>query len=217
MARILITSGPTRQYLDPVRYLTNASSGRMGAALADAALQRGHEVIVISGPVSIDYPSAAKVIQVVTTTEMLEATSHEFKTADGLIGAAAPCDYMPTHVETQKMSKTGHGLHLELVETPDIVATLGASKSRSQWVVGFALETEDIRFRAIVKMSRKCCDMIVSNSADAMNSETNSVEVILRNGEIVGQFRGSKLNVAHDIVGLVQSHLIDALKPGTTP
>jgi len=216
MARILITSGPTRQYLDPVRYLTNASSGRMGAALADAALQRGHEVIVISGPVSIDYPSAAKVIQVVTTTEMLEVTSHEFKTADGLIGAAAPCDYMPTHIETQKMSKTGHGLHLELVETPDIVATLGASKSRSQWVVGFALETEDIRFRAIVKMSRKCCDMIVSNSADAMNSETNSVEVILRNGEIVGQFRGSKLNVAHDIVGLVQSHLIDALKSGTT-
>jgi phosphopantothenoylcysteine decarboxylase/phosphopantothenate--cysteine ligase len=215
MARILITSGPTRQYLDPVRYLTNASSGRMGAALAEAALRRGHEVVVISGPVSVDYPAAAKVIQVVTTTEMLEVTSHEFQTADGLIGAAAPCDYMPTHVESQKMSKTGHKLHLELIETPDIVATLGAAKSRSQWVVGFALETEDIRFRAIVKMSRKCCDMIVSNSADAMNSESNSVEVILKDGEIVGQFQGTKQQVAHDIMGLIQLHLMDPSQSGT--
>jgi phosphopantothenoylcysteine decarboxylase/phosphopantothenate--cysteine ligase len=207
MARILITSGPTRQYLDPVRYLTNASSGRMGVALAEAALQRGHEVVVISGPVSVDYPAAAKVIHVVTTTEMLEVTSREFQTADGLIGAAAPCDYMPTHVESQKMSKTGHGLHLELVETPDIVATIGASKSKSQWVVGFALETEDIRFRAIVKMSRKCCDMIVSKS--------NSVEVILKDGEIVGQFQGTKQQVALDIVGLIQAHLISPSQSGT--
>ena len=216
MARILITSGPTRQYLDPVRYLTNASSGRMGVALAEAALQRGHEVVVISGPVSVDYPAAAKVIHVVTTTEMLEVTSREFQTADGLIGAAAPCDYMPTHVESQKMSNTGHGLHLELVETPDIVATIGASKSKSQWVVGFALETEDIRFRAIVKMSRKCCDMIVSNSADAMNSESNSVEVILKDGEIVGQFQGTKQQVALDIVGLIQAHLISPSQSGTS-
>jgi len=209
MARIVITSGPTRQYLDPVRYLTNASSGRMGAALAQAALDLGHEVIVISGPVSIRYPSAAQVVDVVTTQEMLDATKLAFENADGLVGAAAPCDYMPKQVETHKLSKTGDVLHLALIETPDIVATLGTAKRRDQWVVGFALETEDIRFRAIVKMSRKCCDMIVSNSASAMNSEDNSVEVILRDGTILEQITGTKPLVANGILSHIQKQLIE--------
>lgn len=209
MARIVITSGPTRQYLDPVRYLTNASSGRMGAALAQAALDLGHEVIVISGPVSIRYPSAAQVVDVVTTQEMLDATKLAFENADGLVGAAAPCDYMPKQVETHKLSKTGDVLHLALIETPDIVASLGTAKRRDQWVVGFALETEDIRFRAIVKMSRKCCDMIVSNSASAMNSEDNSVEVILRDGTILEQITGTKPLVANGILSHIQKQLIE--------
>ncbi len=209
MARIVITSGPTRQYLDPVRYLTNASSGRMGAALAQAALDLGHEVIVISGPVSICYPSAAQVVDVVTTQEMLDATKLAFENADGLVGAAAPCDYMPKQVETHKLSKTGDVLHLALIETPDIVASLGTAKRRDQWVVGFALETEDIRFRAIVKMSRKCCDMIVSNSASAMNSEDNSVEVILRDGTILEQITGTKPLVANGILSHIQKQLIE--------
>jgi len=209
MARIVITSGPTRQYLDPVRYLTNASSGRMGAALTQAALDLGHEVIVISGPVSIRYPSAAQVVDVVTTQEMLDATKLAFENADGLVGAAAPCDYMPKQVETHKLSKTGDVLHLALIETPDIVASLGTAKRRDQWVVGFALETEDIRFRAIVKMSRKCCDMIVSNSASAMNSEDNSVEVILRDGTILEQITGTKPLVANGILSHIQKQLIE--------
>ena len=209
MARIVITSGPTRQYLDPVRYLTNASSGRMGAALAQAALDLGHEVIVVSGPVSIRYPSAAQVVDVVTTQEMLDATKLAFENADGLVGAAAPCDYMPKQVETHKLSKTGDVLHLALIETPDIVASLGTAKRRDQWVVGFALETEDIRFRAIVKMSRKCCDMIVSNSASAMNSEDNSVEVILRDGTILEQITGTKPLVANGILSHIQKQLIE--------
>lgn len=209
MARIVITSGPTRQYLDPVRYLTNASSGRMGAALAQAALDLGHEVIVISGPVSIGYPSAAQVVHVVTTQEMLDATKLAFESADGLVGAAAPCDYMPKQVETHKLSKTGDVLHLALIETPDIIASLGTAKRRDQWVVGFALETEDIRFRAIVKMSRKCCDMIVSNSASAMNSEDNSVEVILRDGTILEQITGTKPSVANGILSHIQKQLIE--------
>ncbi len=209
MARIVITSGPTRQYLDPVRYLTNASSGRMGAALAQAALDLGHVVIVISGPVSIRYPSAAQVVDVVTTHEMLDATKLAFENSDGLVGAAAPCDYMPKQVETHKLSKTGDVLHLALLETPDIIATLGAAKRRDQWVVGFALETEDIRFRAIVKMSRKCCDMIVSNSASAMNSDDNSVEVILRDGTILEQITGPKPVVASGILSHIQKQLIE--------
>ncbi len=209
MARIVITSGPTRQYLDPVRFLTNGSSGRMGVALAQAAIDLGHEVVVISGPVAVEYPSAALVTYVVSTQEMLDAARTAFQTADGLIGAAAPCDYMPTQIEKHKMSKTGEGLQLSLIETPDIVATLGASKQARQWVVGFALETEDIRFRAIVKMSRKCCDMMVSNSAQAMNAEDNTVEVILRDGSILGSLAGPKLDVARGILGHIQSQLID--------
>lgn len=208
MARIVITSGPTRQYLDPVRYLTNGSSGRMGAALAQATLDLGHEVTIISGPVSVTYPAAAKVVDVVSTQEMLEETRSAFHAGDGLIGAAAPCDYMPRQIEKHKLTKTGEGLQLCLIETPDIIATLGTSKRAHQWIVGFALETEDIRFRAIVKMSRKCCDMIVSNSAEAMNAEDNSVEVILRDGSVVGQLTGPKSEVARGILFHIQKYLI---------
>ena len=208
MARIVITSGPTRQYLDPVRYLTNGSSGRMGTALAQATLDLGHEVTIISGPVSISYPAGAKIVEVISTQEMLEATRSAFHAADGLIGAAAPCDYMPRQIEKQKLTKTGDGLQLSLIETQDIIATLGASKRARQWVVGFALETEDIRFRAIVKMSRKCCDMIVTNSAEAMNADDNSVEVILRDGSICGQLIGPKSDVARGILFYIQEHLI---------
>ena len=118
MAHILITSGPTRQYLDPVRYLTNASSGRMGTALANAALEQGHQVTIVSGPVEVDYPDDAKIIRVMTTLEMMDAAAQVFQKADGLIGAAAPCDYMPRKVEESKLSKTGQPLQLELIETP---------------------------------------------------------------------------------------------------
>ncbi|MCA9265442.1 MAG: phosphopantothenoylcysteine decarboxylase, partial [Planctomycetales bacterium] len=161
MARILITSGPTRQYLDPVRYLTNASSGRMGASLAEAAIAVGHEVVVVSGPVDVAYPERCRVVPVISTEDMLEAAEAEFATCDGLIGVAAPCDYRPVRVEDQKISKTGDPLVLYLVETPDIVATLGAKKRVDQWVVGFALETEDHRFRAITKLQKKSCNFIV--------------------------------------------------------
>ena len=208
MAHILITSGPTRQYLDPVRYLTNASSGRMGTALATAALEQGHQVTIVSGPVEVEYPDRAQVIRVMTTLEMMDAAAKVFATADGLVGAAAPCDYMPRRVESAKMSKTGLPLQLELIETPDIVATLGASKKMHQWVVGFALETDDMRFRSIVKMSKKCCDMIVSNRADAMNSENNSVEIIYKDGQILEQIDGPKLAVARGILYWIAERLI---------
>ena len=131
MQRILITSGPTRQYIDPVRYLTNASSGQMGLALATAAVQNGHQVIVVSGPVDIEYPSDVEVVPVVTTEEMLEVAQQEFQSCDGLIGVAAPCDYRPRFVNDQKIAKTGEPLLLELVETPDIVASLGRSQRTS--------------------------------------------------------------------------------------
>ena len=207
MARILITSGPTRQYLDPVRYLTNASSGRMGKALAEAALSDGHEVIVISGPVQICYPEAAQIIPVISTEEMLAAARELFSTCDGLIGAAAPCDYRPTHIESGKIAKTGQPLQLHLVETDDIVASLAATKEQ-RWVVGFALETDDHRLRALAKLQRKCCDLMVSNGVEAMHATDNQVEILDPTGTILEQVAGSKEHVAERILAVVGQQLI---------
>jgi phosphopantothenoylcysteine decarboxylase/phosphopantothenate--cysteine ligase len=203
MARILITSGPTRQYLDPVRYLTNGSSGRMGAALAAAALALGHEVVIVSGPVLVEYPAAARVVPVISTEEMLAVARREFEECDGVIGAAAPCDYRPEKVAEHKLSKTGEPLTLHLIETPDVIATLGAEKRAHQWVIGFALETEDQRFRALVKLEKKSCDLIVLNGPEAMNAAENTVEILDRHGAVVATFSGIKESVAEGILGMI--------------
>jgi len=208
MARILITSGPTRQYLDPVRYLTNASSGRMGRELTRAVLDLGHEAVVISGPVEVEYPAGAEVTQVISTEEMLEASRQQFRTCDGLIGAAAPCDYRPVKVETGKIAKTGGALELHLIETPDVVATLGASKTSTQWTVGFALETSDARFRAITKLHKKSCDLIVLNGPAAMNAEDNEVEILDPLGLVLTTISGGKDIVADGILAIIQQRLI---------
>jgi phosphopantothenoylcysteine decarboxylase/phosphopantothenate--cysteine ligase len=207
MAAILLTSGPTRQYLDPVRYLSNASSGRMGAALAAAAIEAGHAVTIVSGPVEIEYPPAAKVVAVVSTEEMLEACRSLLAHHDGLIGAAAPCDYRPEQIARQKLSKTGRPRVLNLVETPDIMATLAREKT-SQWMVAFALETEDPRLRAMQKLERKKCDLIVLNGPAAIGAAETRVEIIDRSGSIVGQFAGSKLDVARAIFRVLDEKLI---------
>jgi phosphopantothenoylcysteine decarboxylase/phosphopantothenate--cysteine ligase len=207
MARILITSGPTRQYLDPVRFISNASSGRMGSALASAALAAGHDVTIISGPVEVEYPEGARVVPVVTTDEMLDAARVHFESCDGLIGVAAPCDYRPVRVEDRKIPKTGQPLLLKLVETPDIVATLGANKGH-RWVVGFALETDDHRFRAITKLEKKSCDLIVLNEPAAMHAESNRVEVLEPNGDVALRCAGTKEQVAGEVFALIQRRLI---------
>ncbi|MGI9456138.1 MAG: phosphopantothenoylcysteine decarboxylase [Aeoliella sp.] len=207
MARILITSGPTRQYIDPVRYLTNASSGRMGAALAAAALEMGHHVVVVTGPVEVDYPKDCRVVEVVSTEQMLSAADELFGNCDGLIGAAAPCDYRPRRVADDKISKTGEPLRLELVETDDVVATLGQKKGE-RWVVGFALETEDHRLRALAKLERKHCDLMVSNGVEAMNAVDNSVEVIAPDGTVLESLAGSKSKVAAGVMAIINERLI---------
>jgi phosphopantothenoylcysteine decarboxylase / phosphopantothenate---cysteine ligase len=212
MARILITSGPTRQFLDPVRYLTNASSGRMGRALAEAALAIGHEVVVVSGPVEIEYPQAATVVPVVSTEEMLAAAAREFETCDGLIGAAAPCDYRPVRVESHKIAKTGQPIDLHLIETDDVVATLGAKKGR-RWVVGFALETEDHRLRALAKLERKFCDLMVSNGPQAISAPNNQVEVITPAGEVIATVEGAKEFVAQRLLALIDQRLMAGVRP----
>ncbi len=209
MARILITSGPTRQYLDPVRYMTNASSGRMGRALVGAALEAGHEAVVVSGPVDVEYPARAQVLPVISTEEMLETCLNVFPDCDGLIGAAAPCDYRPVKIAPHKIAKTGEPLTLRMVETPDVVALLGAIK-QSQWMVAFALETEDQRMRALQKLERKSCDLIVVNGADAIHASNTTVEIINADGDVLLDAAGSKDEVARGILRVVQKQLIDA-------
>ena len=207
MAKILITSGPTRQYLDPVRYLTNASSGRMGSALAEAVLAAGHDAVVVSGPVDVEYPAGAQVVPIVSTEDMLEACLAVFPTCDGLIGVAAPCDYRPRKVASEKIAKTGQPLSLRLIETPDVVAALGAVK-QSQWMVAFALETQDERIRALQKLERKNCDLIVLNGPAAIQAPDTRLEVIDRTGQVVATLAGDKRRVAGELFSLISSRLI---------
>lgn len=208
MARILITSGPTRQYLDPVRYLTNASSGRMGRALAEAALAGGHDVVIVSGPVEVEYPRGVEVRRVISTEEMLEASRQVFPDCQGLIGVAAPCDYRPVHVAKNKIAKTGQPLELHLIETEDIVATLGKNKAAGQWLVGFALETEDRRLRALAKLQKKHCDLMVLNGPEAMNSLDNTVEIIDRAGNVLETISDKKEAVARGIFAVIERELV---------
>jgi phosphopantothenoylcysteine decarboxylase / phosphopantothenate---cysteine ligase len=179
----------------------------MGKALAEAALEAGHDVVVVSGPVQVRYPKAAKVLPVVSTEEMLDACLRLFPQCDGLIAAAAPCDYRPQVVASQKIRKTGGTLDVQFVETPDIVARLGANKT-SQWMVAFALETEDRRMRAMQKLERKRCDLIVVNGPAAMHAADTKVEVIDVQGQILSSVAGSKRRVARTILQVIAARLI---------
>ena len=135
------------------------------------------------------------------------AAARNSRRCDGLIGAAAPCDYRPVRVESHKIAKTGQPLDLHLVETDDVVATLGARKGR-RWVVGFALETEDHRLRALAKLEQKCCDLIVSNGPDAISSPDNTVEILAPDGAVLAALSGTKEDVARAILELIDRRLI---------
>lgn len=179
----------------------------MGRALVSASLALGFEVVVVSGPVEVTYPSAAEVVPVVSTEEMLAACCRLFPSCSGVIGAAAPCDYRPRRVEPNKISKTGEPLRLHLIETDDVVATLGNSKRPDQWAVGFALETEDHRLRGLAKLERKCCDLMVLNGPEAMNSPNNSIEILDPTGMVVQAVSGTKGDVARVILAVINERL----------
>ncbi len=180
----------------------------MGAALASAAVALGHDVVIVSGPVHVEYPAAARVVPVVSTEQMLEVCCREFESCDGLIAAAAPCDYRPRQIESEKIAKTGEPLLLQLIETPDIVATLAGRKRSAQWFVGFALETNDQHYRALVKLEKKSCDLMVLNGPQAIDAETNHVELMDRDGRICMSFEGDKREVARRILIEIQSRLL---------
>lgn len=208
MAKILLTAGPTRAYIDDVRFLSNASSGRMAAALAAAALARGHEVTIVSGPVHVAYPKAARVIPVVTTAEMLAASLAELARSDGVIAAAAPCDFEPVRKVAGKIPRAGDGLTLELKPTPDVIATLARKSPRRQWFVAFALEPGADPKRAFAKIEAKRCDLIVVNDLTAMEGTETAVTVYDRRHESVGSRAGSKRAVAGWLIRLFESRLV---------
>jgi phosphopantothenoylcysteine decarboxylase/phosphopantothenate--cysteine ligase len=207
MAKILLTAGPTRAFIDDVRFLSNASSGRMAAALAAAGLARGHEVTIVSGPVQVAYPKAARVIPVVTTAEMLAAALEELPRCDGVIAAAAPCDFEPVRKAAGKIPRAGDGLTLELKPTPDVIATLARKSSRRQWFVAFALEPGADPKRAFAKIEAKRCDLIVVNDLTAMEGTETAVTVYDRRHEAVGSRAGTKRAVAGWLIRLFEARL----------
>ena len=154
---ILITAGPTREYLDDVRYLSNASTGRMGYALADAAARRGHRVTLVTGPTALPVPEAVAMVRTVDSArEMLTAVSEEFASADVLIACAAVSDYRPRERQSGKLKRESQEtLHLELVRNPDIVAEMAARRRQGQVLIGFALEAADGEANAVAKLQRK--------------------------------------------------------------
>jgi len=203
--RVLITAGPTREYLDDVRYLSNASSGRMGYALAAAARELGWEVVLVSGPVELRPPAGCETLNVETTAQMRDACVREFPRCDGVIAAAAVCDYKPKERIEGKISKTGGPVTLEMIETDDVLAELGAMKD-GRWVMGFALEARNPRENALQKLRRKNCDWILLNAPTAIGADDNSVELLAADGSTLAQWSGSKSDVADFIVNWIAGH-----------
>ena len=203
---ILITAGPTREYLDDVRYISNASSGRMGYSLAEAALAKGHEVILVSGPVELEPPTGCRIQRVVTTAEMRDACVRLFSECDGVIAAAAVCDYKPRTRIAGLGDLAGDPIAIEMIETDDVLAELGRNKGR-RWVIGFALEAENPRERALQKLRAKNCDYVVVNSPAAIGSESNEVELIDRSGQPLCTWSGSKQEVARALIDWIDANV----------
>ena len=186
--RVMVTAGPSREALDPVRYISNRSSGKMGYAIAQAAQKRGAEVTLLSGPVAIEAPHGVKLVPFTTTQELLDRASELAQEQDLLIQAAAPADYRAKEIAPQKIKKQGgEPMTFTLVENPDVAATLGKAKRSGQVFVGFAAETNDVLAHARDKLARKNLDMIVANDVTrpgaGFDVDTNIVTLITKDGQ----------------------------------
>jgi phosphopantothenoylcysteine decarboxylase / phosphopantothenate---cysteine ligase len=206
--RVLVTAGPTREALDPVRYLTNRSSGKMGYAVAAAAARAGGDVVLVSGPVDIPPPPGARVVRVETAAEMRAAVQAELPGTAVFVSAAAVADYRPAKPAPQKMKKHAGEMSLELVRNPDILAEVAAATPRP-FVVGFAAETEHVEANARLKLEGKSLDMIAANKVGAdcgFDREDNSLLVLWRGGrEDLGS--GGKTELAERLVGLITERM----------
>jgi phosphopantothenoylcysteine decarboxylase / phosphopantothenate---cysteine ligase len=200
--QILITAGGTREYIDPVRFIGNASSGKMGLAIARAALNAGHEVLVIAANVNLKLPPAAAKIDVISSAEMLKAVKENFGSCDCLIMAAAVSDYKPARAAKAKIKKSDSRINLQLVRTADILGWAGRNKN-GQLLVGFSLETENLLDNAEQKMRKKKLDMIVANDSSAINASRTTACIKAKDRDWQKVANRSKMVIARRIVELL--------------
>jgi phosphopantothenoylcysteine decarboxylase/phosphopantothenate--cysteine ligase len=207
---VLVTAGPTQEPIDTVRFISNPSSGKMGYAIAEAARQRGAEVILVSGPTNLAPPSAVKSYSVRTAAEMREAVLGEYEKVDVVIKAAAVSDYRPRQFFPYKVKKTEDMQTIELIRTPDILAELGQHKGK-RVLVGFAAETEDLLANARKKVQAKRLDMIVANDVSTtqigFRSDENKVLILHEDGRIEDLPLMSKQQLAHELLARVVERL----------
>lgn len=206
---VLVTAGPTRESLDPVRYITNHSSGKMGYALAKAAMLRGARVTLVSGPVSLTPPLSVNVIPIVSAQDMYQAVTENFPQQDIVIKAAAVADYRPAMVSSEKVKKKDEQFVLPMERTRDILQYLGEHKRKDQYLCGFSMETEHMIGNSRVKLEKKHLDMIVANNLKeagaGFQADTNVVTLITREEEVpLGLM--SKEEVAHSILDKILSN-----------
>lgn len=205
--KILVTAGPTEEPLDPVRYITNLSSGKMGYALADAAQRRGAKVTLISGPTSLPLPSVEKICNVRTAREMHKAVLENYKKADIIIKAAAVADYRPKVQAEEKIKKVGKAISLELERNPDIIADIGKEKGR-RVLVGFAMETQNLLANAREKLQKKNMDLIVANNlreeGAGFRTDTNIITMIDRKGQTESLGKMTKVEAADAILNRIK-------------
>ena len=205
--RVLVTAGPTEEPLDPVRFITNRSSGKMGYAIARAAHQRGAKVTLISGPTKIPPPEADQIIYVRTALEMYRAVMEHYEKATVIIKAAAVADYRPKTEAREKIKKDRGIPGIELTRNPDIIAAISAKK-RKGILVGFAMETQDLLANARQKLLKKNMDMIVANSlrekGAGFETDTNIITIIDRNGKTIALEKMTKIDAAHKILDHVK-------------
>ena len=198
--RVLITSGRTREDIDPIRYLSNKSSGKMGYSLAQAAIDLGAEVTLVSGPTNLSVPDGLKeFIYVDSAIHMYEKVDEKFKDTDIFIACAAVADYRPKEYQDKKIKKSDLNLTIELVRNPDILFEMG-KKKENQLLVGFAAETNNIIENALKKLEKKNLDMIVANNASTMGTDTNSIEIIKKDRSSTVINQKSKIELAYDIL-----------------
>lgn len=211
--RVLVTAGPTREYIDPVRFLSNPSTGKMGYALAEAAAQRGARVTLITGPTALDTPRGVKRIDVVSAREMYHATLKAARSQDIIIMTAAVADYRPQRVAKQKLKKgSGKVLQLKLVQTDDILAALGSHKRSRQYLVGFAAETQHLIKNARKKLREKHLDLIVANPVAArlgFAANRNQAVLLFADGHSQTLAPQSKRRLADRILNQISSQRTD--------
>lgn len=210
--RLLITAGPTREFFDTVRFISNPSSGKMGYALAAVALKRGHDVALVSGPVGIDPPEGVEPISVVSAQEMFEVSVALFAECQAAVMTAAVCDYRPIRKLNHKLQKHNRDRPLTLKPTVDICAHLGSIKGR-RVVIGFAMEDHDHKAHAQAKLIRKHCDAMVLNGPDNVGGDKATVEILTLDGGWSRPVSGTKLHVAERIIKLTET--LYAVNPPT--